>query len=74
LAAALGTDPVTVSRWERGVARPRPSALRRLVVLGMGSAPRSGAGFVEDPARRIRRLDEIVRDQVALKRRSQRVG
>jgi transcriptional regulator with XRE-family HTH domain len=30
LAARLGTDAVTVSRWERGVSQPRPSAQIRL--------------------------------------------
>jgi transcriptional regulator with XRE-family HTH domain len=30
LAERLGSDPVTVSRWERGVSSPRPSALLRL--------------------------------------------
>jgi transcriptional regulator with XRE-family HTH domain len=30
LAVRLGTDPVTVSRWERGVSLPRPSAQFRL--------------------------------------------
>lgn len=30
LAARLGTDPVTVSRWERGISRPRRSAHTRL--------------------------------------------
>lgn len=33
LAARLGTDDVTVSRWERGRSKPRPSALRRLEVF-----------------------------------------
>lgn len=33
LAARLGTDAVTVSRWERGVSRPRPSARARLAEL-----------------------------------------
>ncbi|MEX2458535.1 MAG: helix-turn-helix transcriptional regulator [Actinomycetota bacterium] len=33
LADRLGTDPVTVSRWERGVSRPRPSAQVRLQEL-----------------------------------------
>lgn len=33
LARALGTDPVTVSRWERGVSRPRPSGIKRLAAL-----------------------------------------
>ncbi|MHB8572886.1 MAG: helix-turn-helix domain-containing protein [Candidatus Dormibacteria bacterium] len=36
LAAELGTDAVTVSRWERGVAVPRPSAARRLAGLAGG--------------------------------------
>lgn len=30
LAARLGTDAVTVSRWERGISNPRPSAVARL--------------------------------------------
>lgn len=30
LAARLGTDAVTVSRWERGVSQPRPSAQMKL--------------------------------------------
>lgn len=30
LASRLGTDAVTVSRWERGVSRPRSSAQARL--------------------------------------------
>jgi len=30
LAGRLGTDAVTVSRWERGASRPRPSARARL--------------------------------------------
>jgi transcriptional regulator with XRE-family HTH domain len=36
LAAKLGTDAVTVSRWERGIVRPRPSAQVRLVTLKDG--------------------------------------
>lgn len=39
LAARLGTDAVTVSRWERGVSRPRPSAQARLRELS--APPRS---------------------------------
>ena len=35
LASELGTDHGTVSRWERGIARPRPSALQRLRLLGL---------------------------------------
>lgn len=30
LAQRLGTDPVTVSRWERGTSAPRPSAIMQL--------------------------------------------
>ncbi|MHB8511615.1 MAG: helix-turn-helix domain-containing protein [Actinomycetota bacterium] len=30
LAARIGTDAVTISRWERGISNPRPSAQRRL--------------------------------------------
>lgn len=33
LALRLGTDPVTVSRWERGISSPRPSAQIRLKEL-----------------------------------------
>lgn len=33
LAERLGTDSVTVSRWERGVSQPRPSAEVRLKEL-----------------------------------------
>lgn len=40
LAARLGTDAVTVSRWERGVSRPRSSAQARLRDLG---TPQRGA-------------------------------
>lgn len=36
LAGVLGTDAVTVSRWERGVSRPRPSAAGRLKQLEQG--------------------------------------
>jgi transcriptional regulator with XRE-family HTH domain len=36
LARELGTDPGTVSRWERGAAAPRPSARRRLAALATG--------------------------------------
>lgn len=35
LAAELGTDHGTVSRWERGISRPRRSALQRLRLLGL---------------------------------------
>ena len=36
LAAELGTDHGTVSRWERGVSQPRRSARHRLQLLGLG--------------------------------------
>ncbi len=36
LAELLGTDPVTVSRWERGKSQPRPSAVARLETLASG--------------------------------------
>lgn len=35
MAAELGTDHGTVSRWERGISRPRRSALQRLRLLGL---------------------------------------
>jgi 8-oxo-dGTP pyrophosphatase MutT (NUDIX family) len=41
LAHELGTDPVTVSRWERGVSRPRRSANIRLAEIARRSARRS---------------------------------
>ena len=40
LAHELGTDPVTVSRWERGVSRPRRSANIRLAEIARRSARR----------------------------------
>ena len=30
LAAELGVEPVTVSRWERGVVEPRPAVIREI--------------------------------------------
>lgn len=36
MAARLGTDAVTVSRWERGKSRPRPSAESRLENMASG--------------------------------------
>jgi transcriptional regulator with XRE-family HTH domain len=44
LAARLGTDPVTVSRWERGLTSPRPSAQLRLGELA-DPVPRTLAGL-----------------------------
>lgn len=37
-AERLGTDAVTVSRWERGVSRPRPSAQARLAQLSVAQS------------------------------------
>lgn len=45
LAARLGTDPVTVSRWERGVTKPRPSGQTRLKELS-GELPSEVASLV----------------------------
>lgn len=74
LARALGTDAVTVSRWERGVSIPRRSAVHRLRVLGLGDGPKSHVPFSEDPAVRLRRLDEAHREQLDMKRRVRIVG
>src|SRR5688572_26931744 len=35
LAKELSTDHGTVSRWERGISRPRRSALHRLKLIGL---------------------------------------
>jgi transcriptional regulator with XRE-family HTH domain len=45
LAERLGTDHVTVSRWERGVVHPRPSAKKRLGELAV-AVPRNVSGLV----------------------------
>lgn len=50
LAAHLGTDAVTVSRWERGVSLPRPSAQIRLRELS------------EQPGSDIRSLVRVIGD------------
>ena len=66
LAAKLGTDHVTVSRWERGVSVPRPLARRQLETW-LSSAPavrRRPARIhapADDPERRLRELDSLVR-------------
>lgn len=71
LAAKLGTDHVTVSRWERGVSVPRPAATRRLKEVFSGAfAPGSALPFIEDPTRRLRRLDRMRREQLELKRKT----
>lgn len=46
LADRLGTDSVTVSRWERGKTRPRPSARARLGELELESGLPSGIGLL----------------------------
>lgn len=42
LAGLLGTDSVTISRWERGVSRPRRSAQARLRELSRSVPERLG--------------------------------
>jgi transcriptional regulator with XRE-family HTH domain len=74
MAHALGTDVGTISRWERGTSRPRTSGLRRLRELGLLRAPTLSVRFVDDPAARIRLLDDVLADQLALKRRARPVG
>ena len=69
LAQELGTDPVTVSRWERGATHPRRVALRQLVWLGLSRLPNSSVGFTEDPTIRIRKLDRARREQLEMKER-----
>lgn len=61
LAARLGTDPVTVSRWERGVSRPRPSAQTRLREL---AAPMPGG-----LAALVRLTGPVEAERVLLRRR-----
>lgn len=70
LAVELGTDPVTVSRWERGVAHPRPAAMRRLDALSLAVGPTGEVRFSEEPAIRLGKLDRARREQVDLKRRA----
>ena len=74
LAREIGTDAVTVSRWERGKSRPRPSALKRLTELGLVDAPKSKVRFLEDPAKRIRELDRMRLEQLSLKQRARRLA
>ncbi|MFN2641613.1 MAG: helix-turn-helix domain-containing protein [Actinomycetota bacterium] len=50
LAHRIGTDPLTISRWERGIARPRPSALSRFRELG-GVLPRTLGALVRATGR-----------------------
>ena len=68
LARALGTDAVTVSRWERGVSTPRTGAQRRLSALGFLEMPMSTRRFVEDPTDRILKLESAMRQMKTLKR------
>lgn len=73
LASALGTDAVTISRWERGASHPRPSALWRLSSLGLERAPQSRVQFVENPVKRLRALDRMLKEQRDLQRRARPV-
>lgn len=97
LASRIGTDAVTVSRWERGVSRPRRSArirlqalatplpadvsslvrvigdttaerlLRRAVLLAH-SIPRRR--FAIDATERLREVERVREEQLALKARA----
>lgn len=69
LAEELWTDAVTVSRWERGVSRPRSAVHRDLVRLILAEGPHGSARFVEDPATRLRRVDRARAEQLDFKRR-----
>jgi len=74
LATRLGTDHVTVSRWERGKSVPRPSAQKRLLALMPAPGADAGTGrFVIDPTKRLREVEEALRAQIALKK-AMRVG
>jgi transcriptional regulator with XRE-family HTH domain len=67
LAAWLGTDPVTVSRWERGVSEPRSSARKRLLELVPFPERRRRVRFAADPTTRLREVDRALREQLRLK-------
>lgn len=69
LADELWTDAVTVSRWERGVSRPRSAVHRDLVRLILAEGPRGRTRFIEDPTTRLRRLEHALAEQLDLKRR-----
>jgi transcriptional regulator with XRE-family HTH domain len=72
LARALGTDAVTVSRWEREISRPRPAGILRLkTLLGYDEGFASAVPFVEDPAIRLRKLDDALRQMRYLKRHAE---
>ena len=73
LARELGTDAVTVSRWERGVAHPRSAVRRHLAQLIIEAGPRVHTPFVEDPTTRIRRIESALRQMKELKRGAKRL-
>ena len=52
LAEHLGTDPVTISRWERGATKPRRSARARLAALTTDSGERSLEPLIDALGRR----------------------
>jgi transcriptional regulator with XRE-family HTH domain len=68
LADEIGTDAVTISRWERGVTHPRPAVTRRLSELIVQAGPQGHTRFVEDPAARIDRIERALRAMRELKR------
>lgn len=74
LADELGTDAVTISRWERGVTHPRTGVRVRLARLIVETGPRGCATLVEDPTTRIRKLDSALRQMKELKRRLKPIG
>jgi transcriptional regulator with XRE-family HTH domain len=67
LAAKLGTDAVTISRWERGRSRPRRSAVERLRRLVPPEGPARRVPFVHDPSQRLREVDNARREQLAFR-------
>lgn len=96
LAERLGTDPVTVSRWERGKSYPRPSAqvrlsemksslpseIDRLVrMVGLSQSTKvlrrslllshrlPGRRFVSTPSKRLREVEQSLREQLEMKAR-----
>jgi transcriptional regulator with XRE-family HTH domain len=56
LAAALGVDTATVSRWERGLSLPRSKPAARLTELQSQAARPATHRFGDDPS-----LNELVR-------------
>lgn len=47
---AVGTDPISVSRWERGVAMPHPDTRKRLAEISLEYGRKDLADAFADPA------------------------